>query len=172
MMPHQQLDQNAPVELQELLFERIRGLPGVTIAPSGVSVPGARAFILDAPGKQSGAFMVGGEFAHLHPHYDGSLHLMLPQADANEVTAKGWGELHPAARMGLTEGAAMRSTAHATNPNLRSSFGSCMRATASPAERGPDAIADARLALVFWTGLSSNQLSSLRALLCISPARV
>jgi hypothetical protein len=107
MMPHQQLDQNAPVELQELLFERIRRLPGVKIAPSGVSVPGARAFILDGPGKQSGAFMVGGEFAHLHPHYDGSLHLMLPQADASDVTAKGWGELHPAARMGLIEGAAL-----------------------------------------------------------------
>lgn len=106
-MPHQQLDQNAPVELQELLFERVRRLPGVTIAPSGISVPGARAFILDAADKQSGAFMIGREFAHLHPYYDGSLHLMLPEADANEVTAKGWGELHPAARMGLIQGAAL-----------------------------------------------------------------
>src|SRR5919198_6497702 len=46
-MPHQQLSQNAPPELQEELFARAAGLPGVRVGPSGVSVPGARAFVLE-----------------------------------------------------------------------------------------------------------------------------
>jgi Family of unknown function (DUF5519) len=37
---------------------------------------------------------VSGEFAHLHPHSDGSLHLTLPRDLAEEVVAKGWGEPH------------------------------------------------------------------------------
>ena len=100
--PHQQLDQNAPLHLQEALFEWARDLPGVSVGPSRISVPGARAFILDeklAAGPPE-AFMVGREFAHLHPPYDGSLHLMLPEDAAEAVIAKGWGELHPVARWG------------------------------------------------------------------------
>lgn len=100
--PHQQLDQNAPRHLQEALLERTRALPGVRVGPSGISVPGARAFILDeelAAGPPE-AFMVGREFAHLHPPYDGSLHLMLPEDAARAAVAKGWGELHPVARWG------------------------------------------------------------------------
>jgi phospholipase/carboxylesterase len=107
MMPHIQVDQNAPVELQEQLFERVRRLPGVRVAPSQVSVPGARAFILQDPPDRPDAFMAAGEFAHLHPAHDGSLHLMLSQEDADGVIAKGWGELHPAAREGLMPGAAV-----------------------------------------------------------------
>ncbi|MQA99716.1 MAG: phospholipase [Actinobacteria bacterium] len=107
MMPHTQLDQNAPVELQELLFERITRLSGVTVAPSRISVPGARAFVLEDPPDRPEAFLVQGEFAHLHPPTDGSLHLMLSEGDAAEVIAKGWGELHPAAREGLISGAAV-----------------------------------------------------------------
>ena len=100
--PHQQLDQNAPPELQEALFKRVQGLDGVNIEPSRISVPGARAFILDeelALGP-SEAFMIGREFAHLHPSHDGSLHLMLPEALVESVIEKGWGELHPVARRG------------------------------------------------------------------------
>jgi len=100
--PHQQLDQNAPIHLQEALFERARALPGVRVGPSRISVPGARAFILDeelAAGPPE-AFLVDREFAHLHPPYDGSLHLMLPETTARLVVAKGWGELHPLARRG------------------------------------------------------------------------
>jgi phospholipase/carboxylesterase len=77
--PQQQQSQNAPAELQEALFDRIVQLHGVATVPSAVSVPGARAFIL-GPGDARGpreAFIVPdlGEFAHLHPGYDGSLHL-------------------------------------------------------------------------------------------------
>ncbi|MCA1836217.1 MAG: phospholipase, partial [Actinobacteria bacterium] len=44
--PQQQQSQNAPAELQEALFDRLVQLDGVATAPSAVSVPGARAFIL------------------------------------------------------------------------------------------------------------------------------
>jgi hypothetical protein len=102
-MPHQLLSQNAPAEMQEALFDRARRLPDVRVEPSRVSVPGARAFVLDdteAEGPAE-AFMVGREFAHLHPPYDGSLHLALPMELAAEVEGKGWGELHPLARAGV-----------------------------------------------------------------------
>lgn len=38
----------------------------------------------------------GGEIAHLHPS-DGSLHVVLSPADAQQVIDRGWGELHPLA---------------------------------------------------------------------------
>ena len=94
---HQQLTQNAPPELQETLFARAQALPGVRIGPSLVSVPGARAFFLEPRLAQgpAGAFQRGYEFAHLHPAYDGSLHLTLQPTVVQEVLSKGWGELHP-----------------------------------------------------------------------------
>jgi phospholipase/carboxylesterase len=102
-MPHTQTSQNAPRDLQEELFERAARLPGVVVARSHVSVPGARAFHLDeqhARGPQE-AFMYGTEFAHLHPPYDGSLHLTLPELDARTVIELGWGELHPLVEQGV-----------------------------------------------------------------------
>src|SRR6185503_13545502 len=45
--PHAQRSQNAPAALQQELLRRARELPGVREADSGVSVPGARAFVLD-----------------------------------------------------------------------------------------------------------------------------
>ena len=100
-MPHQQLSDNAPAEIQEKLFARARSLSGVRIGPSRVSVPGARAFFMEDTSKaRPDAFMIGSEFAHLHPSYDGSLHLILPAELANKVVKQGWGELHPMARGG------------------------------------------------------------------------
>jgi hypothetical protein len=102
-MPHQQVSQNAPAELQEALFERAAALPGVVVARSHVSVPGARAFHLDAAyaaGPQE-AFFYGAEFAHMHPASDGSLHIILPEPLAREVIAKGWGEFHPLVVQGV-----------------------------------------------------------------------
>jgi phospholipase/carboxylesterase len=109
--PQQQLSQNAPAELQEALFERIARLDGVATAPSAVSVPGARAFIL-CSGKARGpreAFIVPdlGEFAHLHPSYDGSLHLALPIELAHDALTKGWAAAHPLAGLRLTAGMVM-----------------------------------------------------------------
>jgi hypothetical protein len=96
--PHTQLDQNAPVPLQEKLFARARALAGVVVGPSHVSVPGARAFHLPECGHPAEAgFMIGREFAHLHPARDGSLHLSLPPAIVDAVIANGWAERHPLA---------------------------------------------------------------------------
>jgi hypothetical protein len=107
--PHTQLDQNAPPGLQEQLFDRAKELPDVIFAPSMISVPGARAFVLSdetAAGPPE-AFMIGREFAHLHPAADGSLHMMLPPDLARTVEEQGWGEQHPVARMGVIPPTAM-----------------------------------------------------------------
>lgn len=95
--PHAQRSQNAPAHLQEELVRRALGLDGVSESPSLVSVPGARAFVLDeaTAGGPADAFQAGREFAHIHPPYDGSLHLSLPIDVAEVVYAAGWGEPHP-----------------------------------------------------------------------------
>lgn len=95
--PHQQLDQRAPVDLQEQLFQRAAGLPGVRVGRSFVSLPESRAFHLDqehAAGPAE-AFQRGTEFAHIHTDNDGSLHLTLPPEVYEAVLARGWGEPHP-----------------------------------------------------------------------------
>jgi phospholipase/carboxylesterase len=111
--PQQQESQNAPIELQEALFGGITELDGVVTAPSAVSVPGARAFLLPPsklpPGDTRApreAFIVpeAGEFAHLHPGHDGSLHLVLPIPLAHDALAKGWGVAHPLAGIRLSPG--------------------------------------------------------------------
>lgn len=101
--PHTQLTQNAPRELQERVFSFAGSLAGVVMGPSAVSVPGARAFHLPAASEGSpDAFMVGHEFAHLHPERDGSLHLTLPPSQVETVIDNGWAERHPlAGRYGL-----------------------------------------------------------------------
>ena len=74
---------NAPRALQEELFAHLSRLPGVTSRQSAISVSGGRGLMLGpaAPGPVD-AFLVPavGEFAHLHPEYDGSLHVALPPA--------------------------------------------------------------------------------------------
>lgn len=96
--PHMQLDQNAPFELQERVFEMAKALAGVVIGPSNVSVAGARGFHLpDCKHEAHGAFMIDREFAHLHPPRDGSLHLMLPPDIVDRVIDNGWAERHPLA---------------------------------------------------------------------------
>lgn len=109
--PQQQESQNAPERLQEALYSRIGALPGIELARSRISVPGARAFTLP-PGRACGpeeAYLVpkAGEFAHLHPPYDGSLHLTLPLPLAHDALRKGWAVAHPLAGITLTEGMVM-----------------------------------------------------------------
>jgi hypothetical protein len=101
-MPHQQLSENAPAELQEELWRRMSALEGVRTGRSGVSLPETRALHLDpelAIGPPEG-FMVGTEFAHLHGPDDGSLHMALPPEVARAAIDRGWAELHPLARAG------------------------------------------------------------------------
>ena len=92
------------------MFRRIAALPGVSTRQSAISVPGARGFMLAPPRLgPPDAFIVpsAGEFAHVHPGYDGSLHLALPPALAADVVAKGWGVAHPLAGVRLTPGMTM-----------------------------------------------------------------
>jgi phospholipase/carboxylesterase len=106
-IPQEQRTDNAPAELQEQLFARVAALPGVTTRQSAISVPGARGLMLDPPRLgPDDAFLVPavGEFAHLHPGYDGSLHITLPPLLAADVIAKGWGVAHPLAGVRLTPG--------------------------------------------------------------------
>jgi phospholipase/carboxylesterase len=107
--PQEQLSQQAPPELQEELFNRLAKLDGVGTRESAISVPGARAFVIRKPGGPEDAFLVPqvGEFAHLHPAYDGSLHLALPPALAADVLTKGWGVAHPLAGLRATPGLVM-----------------------------------------------------------------
>jgi len=105
-IPQQQQTQNAPQHLQERLFEDIRQLPGVEVGPSHISVPGARGFTLRDGSADEEAFLVPqvAEFAHLHPPYDGSLHVALPPELAADVSARGWGRPHMWAGTRLSPG--------------------------------------------------------------------
>jgi hypothetical protein len=101
--PHTQLDQRPVEPVIARLADGLFALPGVRERPSAISVPGARALWLD-PADARGpreAFMVGREFAHLHPLPDGSLHVALPPGVASEAIERGWAEIHPVARLGL-----------------------------------------------------------------------
>lgn len=104
--PHAQLDQNPGPPIVEELARRMFELPGVEERPSAISVPGARAMWL-AEGVPAGpreGFMIGREFAHIHPLPDGSLHAALPPETAEEAVEKGWAEQHPVARLGYIPG--------------------------------------------------------------------
>jgi phospholipase/carboxylesterase len=105
-IPQQQQTDIAPAGLQEQLFTRISALAGVTSGPSRISVPGARGLTLPAGSGPDDAYLVPEvrEFVHLHPGYDGSLHLALPPDQAHDVIARGWGTPHPWAGSRLTAG--------------------------------------------------------------------
>jgi len=48
--------------------------------------------------------MIEREFAHLHPDYDGSLHMTLPPGIVDQVIDNGWAERHPlAGKFGLPD---------------------------------------------------------------------
>jgi hypothetical protein len=96
-LPHQQLDQQPGDDtIRVQLAERLVALEGVAEAPSGISVPGARAMVLhEATTGPPDAFLVSREFAHLHPSPDQSLHITLPEPRAREAIRAGWAEFHP-----------------------------------------------------------------------------
>ncbi len=102
-LPHEQLDQNPPADIYEQLKGQAFDFPFVERRPSIISVPGAEALWLLEEGGHScaEAFMRGNEFAHVHPPYDGSMHMMLPEDLVAEVVEQGWGEAHPLVPRGL-----------------------------------------------------------------------
>jgi phospholipase/carboxylesterase len=109
-IPQEQRSDNSSHELQEQLFRRIAALPGVSTASSAISVQGARGFTL-TPGATAAidAFVAphAGEFAHLHPDHDGSLHVALPPHLAKDAISKGWAVAHPLAGVRLAPGMVM-----------------------------------------------------------------
>lgn len=93
--PHTQLSQNAPIQFQDRLRDHALALPGVRRGRSTVSVPDAVAFFLDAPPREPDLpNMFHAEWGHIHPSYDGSLHLNVPTAVANRLIELGWAEFH------------------------------------------------------------------------------
>ncbi|MEM9138774.1 MAG: hypothetical protein AAGB15_03000 [Pseudomonadota bacterium] len=95
-LPHSQVTQHGPDDVIQKLHAWCFSLPNVNEEDSGISVPGSRAMILqDGVPSNPEAFMIGREFAHIHPHPDsGSMHLHLSAEDAREVCVTGWGENH------------------------------------------------------------------------------
>lgn len=95
-LPHSQLNQHGPDTVIAKLHAWCFSLTHVNEEKSGISVPGSRALVLhDGVDCNHDAFMVGREFAHIHPHPDsGSMHVQLPADDAIEVIETGWGESH------------------------------------------------------------------------------
>jgi len=109
-IPQEQRSDNSPPEIQEQLFTHVAALPGVTTRQSAISVPGARGFMVERGANAPlDAFLVprAGEFAHIHPGYDGSLHLALPPALAADAVARGWAIAHPLAGIRLARGMVM-----------------------------------------------------------------
>lgn len=109
-IPQQQKSDNSPAHIQAQLFARVTTWPGVSTRQSAISVPGARGLMVEpVPGTPVDAFLVpqAGEFAHLHPGHDGSVHLALPPALAADAIAKGWAVAHPLAGVRLARGMVM-----------------------------------------------------------------
>jgi phospholipase/carboxylesterase len=107
-IPQHQSSQIAPAALQDDLWKRLSALDGVGTGPTSVGVAGTRALFLDrgVAGGPDAAYLLpaDGEFAHVHPEGDGSLHLVLPDALAYDALAKGWAIAHPLAGVRLGAG--------------------------------------------------------------------
>ncbi|MBO9409638.1 hypothetical protein J7399_19530 [Shimia sp. R9_1] len=95
-LPHSQLTQHGPDDIVDALHAWCFALPNISNENSRISVPGSRALILeDGVAGNHAAFMIGREFAHIHPKPDnGSMHLVLPTEDVAEIKRTGWGEDH------------------------------------------------------------------------------
>ncbi|WP_018622709.1 luciferase family protein [Spirosoma luteum] len=94
--PHQQLNQFPPPQIIGELHEFIATLSNITEGASKISTPGTQAFFLSGcrhKGFGEG-FIIDNEFVHIHPLPDGSLHLVLPEAEGKIMVEKKWGEPH------------------------------------------------------------------------------
>lgn len=100
--PHEQLDQFPAESLTPALLARVQALDGVRLGTSLRAPPGTVGFFLpdvDPNGTQQDeeVFMLGQEFAHVHPQPDGSLHLMMAEPFRSQALRAGWVEAHPLA---------------------------------------------------------------------------
>jgi phospholipase/carboxylesterase len=99
--PHVQQDQNAPVEMQAALADRVFALPDVEERPGTVAHPAERAIWLrdDVRVASQDAFLGNREIGHFHP-WDGGLHIVLPPELVETAVEAGWAEVHPVALTG------------------------------------------------------------------------
>lgn len=90
---HQQESQNSPEKLQEELWEFMQWLEWMTTWPTKISVAWARAVFTPDPNASTAA---GDERLHLHPSFDGSMHIALPDTSRTSlIETYGRGEAHP-----------------------------------------------------------------------------
>ena len=97
-IPHQQLNQNAPVPMQEALRASASALPGINFEPTPFSLMGSVGWRLDeslAQGPAEAFIPRSLEFVHQHVPADGSMHMLLPLEFARAALGKGWGVIHP-----------------------------------------------------------------------------
>ena len=85
-LPHSQLDQHGPDHIIDKLHDFCFSLDGVENQHSAISVPGSRALVMHESHEcNHDAFMIGREFAHIHPHTDsGSKHVKFEEQGAIE----------------------------------------------------------------------------------------
>lgn len=95
--PQTQLDQQPETPLSAALIAHAAALPGVQLAPSRRAPAGTTGFHLAGGRGPARAFMLGAEFAHVHPGPDYSLHMTLPSGARVAAIAAGWAEPHPMA---------------------------------------------------------------------------
>jgi phospholipase/carboxylesterase len=103
-LPHRQLDQWPPPEIQRRLLDECLALPDVRPRQSRMAPPGTAALFLpdDLARGVREAYIDQHEFCHLHPPPEGTIHLTLPQPVHRQVVELGWGEPHPMAGSGLS----------------------------------------------------------------------
>ena len=123
--PHTQISQNPDAATAQAFRDRAFDFPFVIRQPSMISVPGAEALCLEH-GRGCGcreAFMIGTEFAHVHPPQDGSLHMMLPEDAVPKIVDLGWAEPHPMAAAGMIPPTAVMVYAPRNVPEIDSVLG-------------------------------------------------
>lgn len=98
-LPHHQLDQIPNDDIYQSFREVLTAWPNVLKGPSLRAPAGTLGLFLpiEAANGPEEAFMLGTEFAHLHPLPDGSLHLVLPPEFYCQAIEAGWAEPHPLA---------------------------------------------------------------------------
>ena len=97
-VPHQQLNQNAPLAMIQALTASAIPLPGIKFAPTPFSLAGSLGWRLEpdlAQGPDEGFIRGTLEFGHQHRVEDGSMHLLLPSEFSTIALEKGWGVIHP-----------------------------------------------------------------------------
>ena len=94
---HQQLNQNGRNPFWSAIVTEVQSWSHIVQKHSEVSVKGAVGFFIDPKFASSNTekFMRSTEFGHLHPIYDGSMHIIVPTKVQKGLLKANWAELHP-----------------------------------------------------------------------------